>query len=300
MGLNMSRRLQNHLNSRGEQLKYSNRTIARGETLEKLGARVCPDFESLVQNCDVIFTMISDDAALLELSDRATGLENLTGKIFIDSSTVHPATSAAVKAKLNGKGASFVASPVFGASLQAMDGQLIFAMAGPALTIDLLRPYIIGVMGKSIIDCGEDVSTSSLMKISGNVMVLGLQELISEFQVFAERNGLSTGVTEKFIADMYGPGLEGYSKRLTTGAYAPPHSTKPGFAVPLAIKDAKHALSIANSLEMRIPTIENALANMVSARVYAGDHLDSSSMYGTLRTQAGLSFWSSNSRQGKQ
>ena len=49
--------------------------------------------------------------------------------------------------------------------------------------------------------------------MNSNVMVLGLQELISEFQVFAERNGLSTSVAEKFIADMYGSVLEGYSKR---------------------------------------------------------------------------------------
>ena len=114
---------------------------------------------------------ISNDAALLELADRATSLGILTGKIFIDTSTVHPDTSKAVEAKLQNKGASFVASPVFGASLQAKTGQLIFAMAGPKATIDFLRPYIVGVMGKSIIDCGEDVSMSSLMKISGYVAV---------------------------------------------------------------------------------------------------------------------------------
>ena len=44
-------------------------------------------------------------------------------------------------------------------------------------------------------------------------MVIGLQELISEFQVFAEKTGLGTDVGEKFIADMYGPVMEGYSKR---------------------------------------------------------------------------------------
>lgn len=58
MGLNMSARLQEYLRSRGENLKYSNRTVARGKGLDELGAQLCPNFESLVQSCDVIFTMV--------------------------------------------------------------------------------------------------------------------------------------------------------------------------------------------------------------------------------------------------
>lgn len=65
----------------------------------------------------------------------------------------------------------------------------------------------------------------------------------------------------------------------------------------LSIKDSKHALSIANSLDMRISTIELALAHMVNARHYAGENLDSSSLYGTLRVEAGLPFWTAESRQ---
>lgn len=85
--------------------------------------------------------------------------------------------------------------------------------------------------------------------------------------------------------------------RLTSGAFAPTHERSPGFAVALSIKDSKHALSIANSLDMRIPTIELALAHMVNARHYAGENLDSSSLYGTLRVEAGLPFWTAESRQ---
>lgn len=91
----------------------------------------------------------------------------LEGKIWIDTSTVHPDTAARCSERLAKVGATFVASPVFGASPMATSGKLIFATAGPAAAIDKLRPYIIDVMGKSIIDMGEDVRKASLLKISG-------------------------------------------------------------------------------------------------------------------------------------
>ena len=87
------------------------------------------------------------------------------------------------------------------------------------------------------------------------------------------------------------------SFRLTTGAYAPEHGTHPGFAISLAIKDAKHAISIANDHDMRLNVSEAALGHMLNARSYAGENLDSSAMYGTIRHESELPFWTMNSRQ---
>ena len=131
-----------------------------------------------------------------------------------------------------------------------------------------------------------------------NIFVIGLQELVAEAHVFAEKTGLGTAQMEEFIGSMYGPVLESYSKRMTTGAYAPPLGTPPGFAAALAAKDAGHALSIAEANGARIPALEAALAHLRVAREYAGESLDSSSVYGAARLEGGLSFWSENSRQG--
>lgn len=65
----------------------------------------------------------------------------------------------------------------------------------------------------------------------------------------------------------------------------------------LAIKDARHALSMAGEQNVKLPGLELARANMEAARDYAGECLDSSSMYGVLRQQAGLPFWNEKSRQ---
>lgn len=85
--------------------------------------------------------------------------------------------------------------------------------------------------------------------------------------------------------------------RLTTGAYAPPLESRPGFGVSLAIKDAKHAMAMAEEQGVKLPGLEVARKNMEAARDYAGECLDSSSMYGTLRQQAGLAFWNEKSRK---
>lgn len=127
--------------------------------------------------------------------------------------------------------------------------------------------------------------------------MVGFQELIAEAHVFAEKTGQGTQQLEQFIADMFGPVLESYSKRMTTGSWAPPLDKQPGFAVANAYKDAKHAVSIAKQSGAHLPTIETAMKNMDAARSYAGESLDSACVYGALRRDAGLSFWSENSRQ---
>ncbi len=49
---------------------------------------------------------------------------------------------------------------------------------------------------------------------------------------------------------------------------------------------------------MRLNVSEAALSHMLNARAYAGENLDSSSMYGTIRHESGLPFWNDKSRQG--
>ncbi|OJZ82514.1 hypothetical protein ASPFODRAFT_142191, partial [Aspergillus luchuensis CBS 106.47] len=303
MGLGMSLNLQRYLQAKNlPPLRYSNRTISKGDILRDAGA-VPEEFDALVQKSNVIFTMvgaatISTDDVLMDLLEKASTMGNsLKGKIFVDTSTIHPDTSEWAAKRLKEHGATFIAAPVFGASPVAAAGKLIFAVAGPVTVVETIRPLIMNVMGRSIIEMGEDVRKSSLLKISGNILVISFMEVIAEAQVFAEVAGIGTEQMEDFIGNMFGSVLQSYSKRITSGAYAPPLDTAPGFAAALACKDMKHALSIADSHKVRLHTLETASKRLKTAREYAGENLDSSAIYGTARQEAGLSFWSANSRQ---
>lgn len=179
MGAGMALNLQKHLARNGSSLLYSNRTLSKGEALATAGARSVPDFKSLVQRADVVFTMISNDTVLKELAQEALNAGDIQGKLFIDTSTVHPSTSQEVADLFGSRGASYIASPVFGASAVAAAGTLIFAMAGPASQIERVTPFIDGVMGRKIINCGEDVQKSSLLKITGYVLKCSLPAQVS-------------------------------------------------------------------------------------------------------------------------
>ncbi|KAJ5516527.1 hypothetical protein N7527_008087 [Penicillium freii] len=299
MGLAMASNLQRHVAAKKAiSLIYSNRTMSRGSPLRALGAIPEPNFAKLVSQCGIIFTMVSNDSVLQSLLSTAMGSsQSLKDKIFVDCSTVHPETVRSAVSELKSKGASYVAAPVFGGNPIAVDGKLVFAIGGPKNATETVKPLIQDVMGRRVIDCGEDATKSSLLKIAGNIVTVNMMEAVGEAQVFAEKTGLGTGPMEELIGEAFGPVAGGYSKRLTTGAYAPPLDSRPGFGVSLAIKDARHAMSMAQEQGVELPGLELARANMEAARDYGGECLDSSTIYGTLRQKAGLEFWNEKSRK---
>ncbi|KAJ5247567.1 hypothetical protein N7468_002550 [Penicillium chermesinum] len=300
MGLAMASNLQRHLASKKAlNLLYSNRTMSRGAPLQSLGGIPETSFEKLVSRCGIIFTMVANDSVLQTLLSSAVNSgHSLADKVFVDCSTVHPDTVTSAVAQLKAPGASFLSAPVFGGNPIAVDGKLVFAIGGPKSATDVVKPLIQDVMGRKVIECGEDAAKASLLKIAGNIITVNMMEAVGESQVFAEKTGLGTGPMEELIGEAFGAVAGGYSKRLTTGAYAPPLDSRPGFGVSLAIKDAKHAMTMAEAAGVKLPGLEVARENMEAARDYAGECLDSSSMYGVLRQKAGLEFWNAKSRQG--
>jgi 3-hydroxyisobutyrate dehydrogenase-like beta-hydroxyacid dehydrogenase len=136
-------------------------------------------------------------------------------KIFIDCSTVHPQTITAIAAQLSAHSASFLCAPVFGGNPVAAAGKLVFALAGatPEVRENVIKPLIQDVMGRKVIDCGEDPAKSSLLKIAGNIVTVSLMETVGEAQVFAEKTGLGTEAMEELISEAFGPIAGGYSKR---------------------------------------------------------------------------------------
>ncbi|KAJ5901929.1 hypothetical protein N7495_002457 [Penicillium taxi] len=300
MGLAMASNLQRHVAAKKAlNLIYSNRTMSRGESLQALGGIPEASFANLVSRCGIIFTMISNDSVLKSLlSSAVESGHSLKDKIFVDCSTVHPATVSAAVAQLKEQGATFVSAPVFGGNPIAVTGKLVFAIGGPKSATETVTPLIEDVMGRRVIQCGEDATKSSLLKIAGNIVTVTMLEGVGEAQVFAEKTGLGTGPMEELIGEAFGAVAGGYSKRLTSGAYAPPTDSIPGFGVSLAIKDANHAISMAKDSGVELPGLDLARANMETARSYAGECLDASSMYGVLRQKSGLEFWNEKSRRG--
>ncbi|TVY28031.1 putative oxidoreductase [Lachnellula hyalina] len=298
MGLAMATNLQKHLKANSAApLHFTNRTLSRGAPLEKLGGVPIASVSEVLKGSDIIFLSLSDDAALQSIVSQilTPPSGSLAGKIIVDTTTVHPDTTSSIASTLTEAGALFVAAPVFGASPVAATGQLLFIVAGPQKALDAIKPFLKGVMGRGVIELGEDASKASLMKTSGNFITAAMMEMISEAHVFAEKTGLGSENMEMLIKENYGELAYTMSKRLTTGAYCPPKGESPWSDLGLGIKDVGIGISCAEKAGTRLKVGEVALGHLKEASVWAeeegvGRKLDSSSMFGVIRRDAGLEF----------
>ena len=156
-------------------------------------------------------------------------------------------------------------------------------------------------MGKAIIPVGPDVSKATLLKVTGNVMIQGMVEIVAEALVLADKSGLGTDVLDNYIQLMFPRSpFALYSKRMISGEYAPVPPNRPGFQIDLARKDGRHAIDIARASGTRLEVVEVMDRHLETAKKIGGDNMDiryvllrcvlCSSTYGTLRREAGLRF----------
>lgn len=105
-----------------------NRTKKRAEdlaaTLPAGKTEVVDTVEEGVKKADIIFTIVSNDAAVEDAINTILQ-SDVKGKLIVECSTVHPDTTNKIAGKVLAKGAEFVASPVFGAPAAAQAGALM-------------------------------------------------------------------------------------------------------------------------------------------------------------------------------
>ncbi|KAF2433541.1 hypothetical protein EJ08DRAFT_676712 [Tothia fuscella] len=292
---NMGRGMCKNLVEKGDlssPLLVYNRTQKRSDdlvaSLESGKAKVASTIEEAVQNADIIFTCVGDDRAINDTINSAL-LGDVSGKVFVDCSTVHPDTTNRLAKTINAKGAEFVASPVFGAPAMADSGQLVFVLAGPAEAIEKVKPYTTGVMGRSNIDLSDQPQgIATHLKIIGNTFILSMVETLAEGLTVSETSGLGVDNLHKFIECMFPGPYTAYSARMRSGDYY--KREEPLFAVDLARKDARHATELASSSGAKMPIIEIADKHLAAVKEHMGEKGDISSIYGAVRKENGLKF----------
>ncbi|RDL33698.1 uncharacterized protein BP5553_08066 [Venustampulla echinocandica] len=264
------------------------RAIDLSESLPPGKSTVASSVEAAVSKADIIFTCVGDDAAVNETIDTALK-GNVEGKLFVDCSTVHPDTTDGLARKCEGAGAEFVACPVFGAPAMATSGQLICVLAGPVASVEKVKPYTKGVMGRAIVDfSGQSSGKATLLKVIGNTFILNMVEALSEGHVLAETSGLGTDNLHQFIETMFPGPYTAYSTRMISGDYY--KREEPLFAVDLARKDARHAMALAEASGTRMKNVEVGDAHLEQVKKHRGEAGDIAAIYGAVRQEAGLKF----------
>ncbi len=264
------------------------RAVDLTNSLPASKSTVATSIEYLVSESDIIFTCVGDDAAINTTIDTALK-SNIAGKLFVDCSTVHPETSEGLAKKITAAGAEFVACPVFGAPAMADNGQLVCVLAGPKESVEKVKPYTKGVIGRANVDFGgQPVGKATLLKVIGNTFILNMVETLSEGHVLAEKSGLGNENLHQFIETMFPGPYTAYSTRMLSGDYY--KREEPLFAVDLARKDARHAMALAKEAGTRLRDVEVADEHLKQVKEHKGEKGDIASIYGAVRKGAGLPF----------
>lgn len=163
--------------------------------------KVVKSMDEAVKASDIIFLCLGDDKSVEDAVAQFV-TNDVSGKLFVDCSTIHPNTTNGIAKTLTSHRAEFVASPVFGAPAMAENGQVITVLAGPKASVDKVKPYTTGVIGKQDIDFSDqEAGRASLMKIVGNTFILQMNEALGEGHTLAEKSGtLATSFATRLCA----------------------------------------------------------------------------------------------------
>ncbi|PYH90219.1 putative oxidoreductase [Aspergillus ellipticus CBS 707.79] len=269
--------------------RTASKTTAFASTLPPNSVTTATTLAEAVTPASIIFICVGDDTALDAIISQILSLPDLSSKIIVDCSTVHPDTSRKTSTALTARGASFIACPVFGAPAAANAGQLIVVPAGPAAAIQRLEPFFDGVVSKAVIPMADqDVGRASTLKILGNTFILNTVETVAEGLVTAEKSGLGVEVYRQWVHTFFPGPMALYADRMVSGDYY--KRDEPLFAVDLARKDLRHAASVAGEAGVRLRSVEVTDHYLASVKEVKGVKGDIAGVYGAIRKESGLEF----------
>jgi 3-hydroxyisobutyrate dehydrogenase-like beta-hydroxyacid dehydrogenase len=239
----------------GHGLHVFNRTRSKTAELQKKGAVVCNSIRELAEKCTVVFSIVSDDAALNAICSGNGGLlENLRpGSLHISMSTILPETAREIASQHQRQKQVYLSAPVFGRPEAAAARKLNFAISGPEDARIQAEPLLKDAGAAAIWLFGEDPSSANLVKICGNFLIASALEAIGESVQLATKAGLDpASMWGMFNQTLFNtPVYNNYSKIILQKQFEPA-----AFTAKLGLKDINLVLSQASSLDQEMPLAE--------------------------------------------
>ena len=249
MGAPMAR----HLAQAGMLEMVWNRTTSRAEKLaEETGVAVADDLEQLAAACNVILTCVSADQDLLQVvSQLLPGIKS--GSVLVDTSTVSPATASQVAASLQAAGAGFVDAPVSGGVEGARKGTLSVMAGGDSANISRIMP-VLEAISSTVTHMGP-VGSGQATKAVNQVMIAGIAEAVCEALALGEKLNLPS---ERLLS-IVRAGAAGSWFLEHRGQTMLENSFDVGFKLSLLLKDLLICQTLAQELDISMPTVEAAI-----------------------------------------
>ncbi|MBI3966115.1 MAG: NAD-binding protein [Chloroflexi bacterium] len=175
------------------------------EELVGLGARRAGSCAEAAADADLVITMVPSspdvEAAALGSGGVIEGLR--PGAIYIDMSTIAPATTRKVAERIAAKGGRMLDAPVARQVAAAVSGTLAIFVGGEAATLEEARP-VLATMGTDIFHCG-DSGAGAVVKIINNMLVgINVAAAAEAFVL-----GTKAGVKPEVLLEAVGSGSGG-------------------------------------------------------------------------------------------
>ena len=195
MGGLMAERLMNA----GHTVIGFNRTRAKAQGLIDKGMRFSDSPRAVCEAVDTIFSMVTNSAALEHVAYGPDGIVEGIGadKVLIDMSTVSPAVSKSLAAKIRAKSADMVDAPVSGSVITLQQGKLSVMVGGTKETFERVKPLLLDI-GPKVTHVGEN-GLALVMKIAVNLSLTVQMLAFSEGVLLAEKSGIPREVAVDVI-----------------------------------------------------------------------------------------------------
>ncbi|MGZ7030005.1 MAG: NAD(P)-dependent oxidoreductase, partial [Terriglobales bacterium] len=205
-----------------------------------------------------------------------------TGKIFIDMSTVSPAVSRALAAKVRAAGADMVDAPVSGRVITLQEGKLSVMVGGRKDTFEAIKPLLLDI-GPKVTYVGDNGLALS-MKIATNLSLAVQMLAFSEGVLLAEKSGIARDVAVDVLTHsaVASPMIQ------YRGPFVLQQPEEAWFDVNMMQKDMVLAMDLGRQLDVPLPTTAVSNEILTAARAMGLAKYDFACVFDVLASMSGV------------
>lgn len=268
----------------GFPLIVHNRSQAAVDELMAEGATSASSPKEVAEQVDIIFTNLPDspDVEKVALGENGIIYGTHVGLIFIDNSTIKPASARMIAKKLKEKNIFALDAPVSGGDIGAKNGTLTIMVGGEASAVEKSMP-VFQAMGKTVTHVGES-GAGQVAKAANQIMVAAQMVAMAELLVFSKK----AGVDPKKVVDA----IKGGAAQCWALDIKPPRlfdgNRNPGFKAYMQLKDMNIVLETAKEYDIPISATEENTKFFQMMIEQGMRELDNSAVVGVVEKLAGV------------
>ena len=236
----------------GHDVGVYNRSADKLKPLTDAGAKAMASIKAAANFGDAVFTMLADDAAVMEVVNKSGGLlESLPqGGIHVCAGT-HSVDCIGKLKHLHGeRGQVLLATPMLGRPQMVEGGQAGVVLAGPKQALDRCRPLFAAIARRGF-EAGADPVAAAVVKIANNFVLGCAIEAMGEGLSLVRKYDVAPDVLYDVMTDgMFAcAAYKIYGKIIAEQRYLPA-----GQRAVLGLKDANLALAAGEAVGVPLPS----------------------------------------------